>query len=100
MFRTAGIIGIRFYQKFLSPIKGYSCAYATYTGSLSCSQYGLKAVEKKGVWIGYKLIKQRFKKCAYASQELKKIPKGWRKGNAVCAVTQCGCMKAEESCCG
>ena len=41
------IKAIRFYQKFLSPLKSTKCPYIP-----SCSQYGLEAIEKYGALKG------------------------------------------------
>lgn len=81
-----GLYAIHLYQKYLSPIKGYSCSYAFHTGSHSCSEFGVKAIEKKGLFIGSKLINRRFKKCAKSAEQAKSYT-GWRKGNlgACCA---------------
>ena len=49
------IAGIRFYQKFLSPMKRTRCPYIP-----TCSQYGLEAIQKygavKGGWLAFKRI--------------------------------------------
>ena len=46
---------IRFYRKFISPMKGTKCPYIP-----TCSEYGLEAIEKhgvfRGVWLGIKRI--------------------------------------------
>ena len=57
------LLMIRFYQRFLSPIKGYSCAYRVYTGRDSCSAYGYKVIDRYGVLIGYQLLKRRTQAC-------------------------------------
>jgi putative component of membrane protein insertase Oxa1/YidC/SpoIIIJ protein YidD len=57
------LLMIRFYQRFLSPIKGYSCAYRVYTGQDSCSAYGYKVIDRYGVLVGYQLLKRRTQVC-------------------------------------
>ena len=49
---------IKFYQKYLSPLKGTKCPYIP-----SCSQYGLEAVEKYGVFKGSLLAMWRILRC-------------------------------------
>ena len=49
---------IRFYQKYISPYKGTKCPYV-----LSCSQYGLEAIEKYGVIKGGLLAAWRILRC-------------------------------------
>ena len=57
---------IRFYQKFLSPLKHTRCPYTP-----TCSQYGLEAIQKYGAVKGSLLACWRilrcnpFSKCGY-----------------------------------
>ena len=50
---------IRFYQKYLSPMKRYSHCIFTPT----CSQYGIEAIEKYGAWKGGWLTVKRICRC-------------------------------------
>ena len=43
---------IRIYQKWLSLLKGYCCAYRGHTGRASCSIFSYRAVEWHGIPIG------------------------------------------------
>lgn len=52
------IIIIKFYKKYLSPLKSTKCPYYP-----SCSTYGLEAVEKNGVLIGGLLCIWRILRC-------------------------------------
>ena len=53
------LTGIRFYQRYLSPIKGGStCNYIP-----TCSQYGLEAIEKYGALKGGLLAAWRILRC-------------------------------------
>lgn len=52
------IIGIRFYQKYLSPMKRARCPYIP-----TCSQYGIEAIEKYGVFKGGFLALWRILRC-------------------------------------
>ena len=52
------IRAIRFYQKFLSPLKSTKCPYTP-----SCSQYGLEAIEKYGALKGGLLAAWRILRC-------------------------------------
>lgn len=49
---------IRFYQKFLSPLKHTRCPYTP-----TCSQYGLEAIQKKGAVKGSLLACWRILRC-------------------------------------
>lgn len=52
------IRGIRVYQKYLSPLKHTKCPYYP-----TCSQYGLKAIEKYGAVKGGALAVWRILRC-------------------------------------
>ncbi len=52
------IAGIRFYQKYISPMKGTKCPYIP-----SCSQYGLEAIQKYGAFKGGLLAIWRILRC-------------------------------------
>ncbi len=49
---------IKLYQKYLSPAMGRTCRFHP-----SCSQYGIDAIEKHGVWQGIFLTISRILKC-------------------------------------
>ena len=51
---------IRFYQKFLSPLKHTRCPYTP-----TCSQYGLEAIQKYGAFKGSLLRCNPFSKGGY-----------------------------------
>lgn len=50
---------IRFYQKFLSPLKGKPCCRFT----PSCSAYALQAYMKRGFFVGTALTVYRIARC-------------------------------------
>lgn len=52
------IFMIRFYQKYISPMKGTKCPYIP-----TCSQYGLEAIEKYGAVKGSILAAWRILRC-------------------------------------
>lgn len=51
------------YQRFLSPHKGFSCAYAHHTGCASCSRLGYRAIRRYGIRLGLRLLFARFGRC-------------------------------------
>lgn len=61
-------LGIRFYQKCLSPLKGYRCAHAHIHKGTSCSAAVLNIVMKMPISQWRKLIKKRFFECKEAYQ--------------------------------
>lgn len=56
--RQVVLIGLRFYQKFISPLKPPTCRFYP-----TCSQYSIQAVEKYGVLRGLWLTVKRLAKC-------------------------------------
>jgi uncharacterized protein len=57
---------IRLYQSYISPRKGFSCAYRVHTGHASCSHLGARVIRRYGVLCGFKLLRQRMAKCGVA----------------------------------
>ena len=56
--KTVLIKGIRFYQKYLSPLKRVHCPYTP-----TCSQYALEALRKHGLQKGSWLTLRRLSRC-------------------------------------
>ncbi|NNG45178.1 membrane protein insertion efficiency factor YidD [Pseudoalteromonas sp. NEC-BIFX-2020_002] len=61
---------IRFYQKRISPYKGFRCAHAALHQGVSCSEAVKHIIEEHGVFCGYRLVKMRFTDCKGAYQQL------------------------------
>ncbi|MBE7028413.1 MAG: membrane protein insertion efficiency factor YidD [Ruminococcaceae bacterium] len=49
---------IRFYRKYISPLKAPSCKFYP-----TCSQYAIDAIEKKGLFLGLILAVWRILRC-------------------------------------
>ena len=63
------LIGV--YQRYLSPYKGFRCAYRVrHCRRASCSQFARRAIERLGVLPGMRLLSRRFDKCRHAKQVL------------------------------
>jgi uncharacterized protein YndB with AHSA1/START domain len=60
------VLLIEAYQRFVSPYKGFSCAYRVHTGCASCSRLGLRAVRRYGIWRGVGVLQARFERCGEA----------------------------------
>ena len=52
------ILLIRFYQKFISPLKRPCCRFTP-----TCSQYALEAFQKRGFFVGFGLTVWRILRC-------------------------------------
>jgi putative component of membrane protein insertase Oxa1/YidC/SpoIIIJ protein YidD len=62
---------IDFYQRFISPYKGFRCAYRAARGRHSCSEFGKRALHRGGVVGFWPLLRRRFARCAEAARSLK-----------------------------
>jgi putative component of membrane protein insertase Oxa1/YidC/SpoIIIJ protein YidD len=62
----AGSIGL--YQKYLSPHKGFSCAYRVQYRGSSCSQYCKEMILERGPIGAISPIRQRFQDCKQAAK--------------------------------
>ena len=70
--KNLALLLISSYQKYISPYKGYSCAYRVATGDVGCSGYGKKVIGRFGIIKGYALLKRRFIDCKICKDELDK----------------------------
>jgi uncharacterized protein len=57
---------IKFYQRFISPHKGFCCAHRAHTGRASCSALGYRALQRFGVLGGLSVLRKRLMKCGVA----------------------------------
>lgn len=73
MMTWLAIKAINFYQKYISPYKGFNCAHRVATGETSCSGYGKKVIKRFGLVIGMKLLNRRFYDCSWHAKQLKKL---------------------------
>jgi putative component of membrane protein insertase Oxa1/YidC/SpoIIIJ protein YidD len=60
---VAVLAAIRLYQRFVSPYKGFSCAYRVHTGRCSCSTLGHRAIRRLGVVAGLIVLRERLHRC-------------------------------------
>jgi putative component of membrane protein insertase Oxa1/YidC/SpoIIIJ protein YidD len=59
------LAAIRFYQRRISPYKGFSCALRVATGGASCSAYGYAVIERFGLVRGLGLLQRRLELCGH-----------------------------------
>lgn len=69
--RLVTITVIVFYQRYLSPRKGYSCAHRRLRGGDSCSEYVKKTLGDKSLFETTLLTRRRFRECNAAYIYLK-----------------------------
>jgi uncharacterized protein len=68
--RQIALYSIRLYQRYLSPYKGFSCAYRCATSRASCSQLGYRAIRRFGFLKGVGVLESRTHKCGVASRRM------------------------------
>ncbi len=72
MMRHVLALLITFYQRWISPMKGFRCAYRAVTGGPSCSNVIRADLIREGVWRAIPLARTQFRRCrqAYASLQM------------------------------
>lgn len=96
------LAAIRFYQRRLSPGKGFSCAYRCHTGCASCSTLGLRAIRRHGLWTGLAMLGERLERCGVAHRRFgqpatQHAPRGaWRSLQA--GFCDAGCDGSDLDC--
>lgn len=68
--KTVSLLFIRFYQRYLSPRKGFCCAYKVINGGRSCSAFTYTAISRAGGWRGTILAKRRMASCGASIEKL------------------------------
>ena len=71
MLSRAALIGIAGYQRWLSPRKGYACAYRMVHGGTGCSGHAKAAIRDHGLWAALPLIRARLAACGEAAALLR-----------------------------
>lgn len=66
VLRAVALGAIRLYQRWVSPHKGFVCAYRVHTGRCGCSQLGYRAIRRYGVGKGWRVLRQRTGLCGVA----------------------------------
>ena len=79
MLRACAIFLIGLYQRFLSPYKGFRCAYAAWHGGPSCSAAIKDLIREHGVFAALPGVRQRFSDCRAAYVRLNAEPHKKRK---------------------
>ena len=75
MIKNICVFGIKLYQRFISPKKGYRCAHSVLHGDTGCSGAVIKIIENNSIFSWKNLISKRFEECKLANIQLKKIKK-------------------------
>ena len=70
MLRFAGLALIGAYQRYLSPRKGFRCAYGVLHGGGTCSSIGKRLLREQGMVSFFKGMRVQFTACRLAAQQL------------------------------
>ena len=84
--KAFALLSIKAYQRFISPHKGFCCAYHAHTGNKSCSVLGFRAIRRYGVVSGIAILRQRFRRCAVAHKRYspRRLGPNYRKQGGFC----------------
>jgi len=98
------LAAIRGYQRWLSPHKGFGCAFRVATGGDSCSAYGYRVIERFGLRRGLGLLDRRLALCGHvhrsaqaargpAPPQVRHPLLHYQRGECDpgCALLECGC---------
>lgn len=69
MLTSAALVAIKGYQRYLSPYKGFCCAYRVHSGKAGCSQFGYRAISRFGIFDGLAVLKKRLALCGQVYQQ-------------------------------
>ena len=96
MITKTALLVIDFYQRNLSPNKGFGCALRVTGGSTTgCSGYAKERIQTVGLLSAIPDIKQRFKACSKAAEDHKRSKRKDSMGKE-CAID--GCTSAPDAC--
>jgi len=105
--KTIAIWGINLYQKYLSPYKGYRCAYGVYHQNGTCSSIIKSHIKKHGMIKAYLMIKGQFTACkvAYAALQARAEEEGngrclMRNSDTALDGSECTCDTLDGMDCG
>lgn len=88
--RAIALPAIRFYQRRISPYKGFSCAYRVHLGRCSCSELGWRAVRRFGLLKGVGVLRLRLERCGEAHRRHAPSMPRLQQGSAPCDLP-CDC---------
>jgi putative component of membrane protein insertase Oxa1/YidC/SpoIIIJ protein YidD len=71
LFQKLMIFFISIYQKYISPLNGFSCAYRVFHRGESCSCYVKRTLIEQDLVTAIHMSRKRFRECSDANQMLK-----------------------------
>lgn len=79
MLGSAAASAIGLYQRYVSPYKGFCCAYRAQTGRRSCSAYGKTIATRLGFVALIQALPRQFDRCRASFGVLAAMSRGRRK---------------------
>lgn len=97
--RSFILSGVRCYQSYLSPYKGFSCAHRQVYGGVSCSEYFRQSVQNEGLAGALPHFQQRLRACKQASRILNaSLPHSQKRRKKREILGDCGAGWCDSSC--
>ena len=96
MLREPALAAIGVYQRYVSPHKGFCCAYRAHTGGASCSTVGARVIRRHGLVAGCVLLRRRLKRCGEVHRQFH--PPGPRPLSAQRGDCAVGCDAPGDGC--
>lgn len=108
MTRELALAAIGVYQRYVSPHKGFCCAYRAHTGRAGCSALGARAIRRWGLRRGLAVLRLRLRRCGEAHRHCLAHPPrrqalAAQRGDCDldCGLDDAGCCDAADVCdCG
>lgn len=72
--KRLALAAIAFYRRYLSRLKGFSCAFRVHTGRDSCSAYGQRVIARYGLHVGLALLNRRMGDCGDMHRQHRPCP--------------------------
>jgi putative component of membrane protein insertase Oxa1/YidC/SpoIIIJ protein YidD len=87
--QSLALSAIRAYQRYLSPHKGFACAYRVHTNCASCSALGYRAIRRHGLVGGIAVLRMRLYRCGVAARRFASAPQLRSRQAGFCDVMVC-----------
>ena len=87
--KNIALLAIRCYQRYVSPYKGFACAYRVHSGRASCSALGYRAIRRYGLQTGLGILRCRLYRCGIAHQWYRTAPRPLNRQAGVCDLVPC-----------
>lgn len=94
LLNRCGIRLIRYYQRFISPHKGYCCAHHQLHQQGSCSAFGIQCLTHQSVPRALGMMRRRSQSCHAAAKELQKPGKSHKRSGQLCNILLLFCPSA------